>query len=256
MTSGLFRIGCAGWGVASGKADLFGGGDSVLERYSTRFTAVEINSSFTRPHQRRTYERWASSVPPGFCFSVKVPRAVTHTARLRDSGSLLRPFLDQVDGLGEKLGGLLVQLPPSLTFDPDVALAFFTELRHLTSVPVLCEPRHPSWFTPEVDAHLAELHVGRVAADPAVVREAALPGGFGGTRYYRWHGSPRTYYSSYSREALQTLARAVHAAPAGRDPWVIFDNTAVGAALENAFDLQALLESLLQDQQQNGQLLS
>jgi len=247
MESEVFRIGCAGWGVASGQAALFGSGDSVLERYSTRFTAVEINSSFTRSHQRRTYERWAGSVPSGFCFSVKVPRAVTHTARLREGGDLLLPFLEQVDGLGKKLGGLLVQLPLSLAFEPDVAPALLTELRQFTSVPVLCEPRHPSWFTPEVDAQLAGLHVGRVAADPAVVPEAASPGGFGGTRYYRWHGSPRTYYSGYDREALQTLARVIHAAPAGQDLWVIFDNTAVGAALDNAFELRALLESMIQD---------
>ncbi len=244
MGSGVFKIGCAGWGVASGQAALFGHGDSVLERYSTRLTAVEINSSFTRPHQRRTYERWARSVPPGFRFSVKVPRAVTHTARLRQSGDLLRTFLEQVEGLGDRLGGLLVQLPPSLAFERDVARAFFMELRDLTSAPVVCEPRHPSWFTAEVDAQLDKLQVGRVAADPAVVPEAALPGGFKGIRYYRWHGSPRTYYSAYGREALQTLARTVHATPAGQEVWVIFDNTAVGAALGDAFELRALLERL------------
>ncbi|WP_240741697.1 DUF72 domain-containing protein [Deinococcus sp. KSM4-11] len=215
----------------------------MLERYSTRFPAVEINSSFSRPHQRRTYERWAHSVPPGFRFSVKVPKAVTHTARLRESSDLLRPFLAQVEGLGATLGCLLVQLPPSLAFDAAVASAFFEELRQLTSTAVACEPRHSSWFTPQVDALLAGYHVGRVAADPAAVPDAAEPGGFAQTVYYRWHGSPRTYYSRYAREALQRLARAMHAAPAGHDLWVIFDNTAAGAALENAFELQALLDS-------------
>jgi uncharacterized protein YecE (DUF72 family) len=247
MKSGVFKIGCAGWGVASGHAALFDAGDSVLERYSTRLTAVEINSSFTRPHQGRTYERWARSVPPAFRFSVKVPRAITHTARLRGSGDLLRSFLEQVDGLGDRLGGLLVQLPPSLAFEPDVARAFFGELRDFTSAPVLCEPRHSSWFTLEVEAQLAELQVGRVAADPAIVPEAARPGGFGGTRYYRWHGSPRVYSSAYGREALKTLARTLHAAPAGQDLWVIFDNTAVGAALGDALELRALLEHLGQE---------
>jgi len=242
-----FRVGCAGWGVASGKAEIFGAGDSVLERYSTRFTAVEINSSFTRAHQRRTYERWACSVPAGFHFSVKVPRAVTHTARLQGIRDLLRPFLEQVNGLGDKLGCLLVQLPPSLAFDPDVALAFFTELRQLTSTSVACEPRHPSWFTGEVDATLSEHRVGRVAADPAITPAAAVPGGFPGTRYYRWHGSPRTYYSGYSTEALQTLAGAARTAPADCSPWVIFDNTAVGAALENAFQLSSILGSSAPD---------
>ncbi|WP_245808195.1 DUF72 domain-containing protein [Deinococcus hopiensis] len=247
MESKVFRIGCAGWGVASGKAELFGAGDSVLERYSTRFPSVEINSSFTRAHQRRTYERWARSVPSGFRFTVKVPRTVTHAARLQGGDDPLLPFLDQVEGLGNTLGCLLVQLPPSLAFCPDVAPAFFAQLRHLSSVPVACEPRHPSWFTPEVDATLSEHRVGRVAADPAIVPAAAIPGGFPETLYYRWHGSPRTYYSGYSAEALQRLAEAVRATPAGYSPWIIFDNTAVGAALENAFELSALLGSSAQN---------
>ena len=77
-SEGSLRVGCAGWSVASGRTE-FGAGESVLERYATRFDTVEINSSFYRPHRRSTYQKWASLTPDGFRFSVKVPKAITHT---------------------------------------------------------------------------------------------------------------------------------------------------------------------------------
>jgi len=237
----MFNIGCAGWGVASGRPEQFPTGSSVLQRYAARLSAVEINSSFYRPHRRSTYERWAASVPEHFRFSVKLPKAITHLAKLQECRDLLSAFVDQTAGLGHKLGCLLVQLPPSLAFDP-VHLAFFRELSTLTLAPVVCEPRHPSWFTPEVDAQLAALRIGRVAADPAITPQASVPVGFQQMAYYRWHGSPRMYYSAYPPSALQTLAQAVERSATA--PWVIFDNTAAGAAVDNAFKLLDFLSSL------------
>src|SRR5687768_14648643 len=108
------RIGCAGWSIASRQAALFGDGTSHLARYATRFDVVEINSSFHRPHRQQTYARWAESVPRHFRFSVKLPRVITHDARLHGVGDALTRFADEIAGLGAKLGGVLVQLPPSL----------------------------------------------------------------------------------------------------------------------------------------------
>lgn len=228
------RVGCAGWGVASGRPE-FGAGGSVLERYATRFDTVEINSSFYRPHRRSTYRKWADLTPDGFRFSVKVPKAVTHTAGLRDCAGTLTDFLDGVGGLGDKLGCLLVQLPPSLNFEPDVAAEFFDTLRQQTPIAAVCEPRHASWFTAEADALLREHRIGRVAADPAKVPAAAVPGGDPQTVYYRRHGSPRMYSSSYSDEALARLAQEVQSHTG--ETWVIFDNTASGAGVDNALTL-------------------
>ncbi|WP_407543593.1 DUF72 domain-containing protein (plasmid) [Deinococcus radiomollis] len=236
-------IGCAGWNVASGQRSLFGSGESVLERYATRLNAVEINSSFYRPHRHSTYQRWADTVPDAFRFSVKLPKAITHVARLHECGHLLSTFLGEAGGLGHKLGCLLVQLPPSLVFAPVLAHTFFQTLQQITSVPVVCEPRHPSWFTPETNEVLGESRIGRVAADPVVTGGAALPGGFGAAAYYRWHGSPRIYASSYDEETLQGLARTLHGRTAG-EVWVIFDNTAFGAAVDNALTLRRLLTPL------------
>ena len=72
---------------------------SHLERYGAILDAVEINSSFYRPHRTATYERWAASVPEDFRFAVKVPKAITHERRLKDVGDLLDRFLSEVGGL-------------------------------------------------------------------------------------------------------------------------------------------------------------
>lgn len=179
-------LGTAGWGLSREQQERFGPGDSVLQRYATRFNAAEINSSFYRPHRPATYARWAASVQQGFRFSVKVPKAVTHTARLRECAAPLAEFVEQVSHLGEKLGPLLVQLPPSLSFERDVVEDFFSLLHGMTLARTVCEPRHASWFTPEVDALLRDLNVSRVAADPAKVPAAAHPGGSLSMVYYRW----------------------------------------------------------------------
>lgn len=232
------RIGCAGWSLASRQAGWFGEGDSHLARYATRLDAVEINSSFYRPHLRQTYERWAASVPRAFRFSVKLPRAITHESALRGSGDALSAFAEQVSGLGSRLGGVLVQLPPSLAFDPRTADTFFAMLRRRLQVPVACEPRHASWFAPKVDALWARHDIARVAADPPPHPHAATPGGAAAWTYWRWHGSPRMYYSAYDDPRLDALAQAMQARARARRPaWCIFDNTAHGHAVEDALRL-------------------
>lgn len=231
------RPGCAGWQIPAAHRDLFGEGESVLARYATRFDVVEINSSFYRPHRPETYSRWAAQVPAAFRFSVKLPRAVTHDARLHAVGPMLDQFRDEVAGLGRKLGGLLVQLPPSLVFDARVAGNFFAMLDRRFDCPVACEPRHASWFGAPADRLWQRHGVARVAADPAALPAAALPAGAGRWRYLRWHGSPRMYYSNYDEAALDALVARL-AGGSTLPTWVIFDNTAHGHAVANAARLK------------------
>ncbi|MDB5337052.1 MAG: hypothetical protein JWN70_2671, partial [Planctomycetaceae bacterium] len=137
---------------------------------------------------------------------------------------------------------LLVQLPPSLQFDRDVAIRFFTIIRERSSVSIVCEPRHISWFNDEANSLLESCGISRVAADPAIVSDAAVPGGSLALIYYRWHGSPRMYYSVYDDAQLSTLAKNLRSAQAsGHECWCIFDNTAAGAAIENALTLRQAL---------------
>jgi uncharacterized protein YecE (DUF72 family) len=216
---------------------------SHLERYGAVLNAVEINSSFYRPHRTATYERWAASVPEDFRFAVKVPKAITHERRLKDFGDLLDRFLLEAGGLGPKLGPLLVQLPPSLSFQPGVADRFLSEMRGRAEGSIVCEPRHVSWFTPEVDALLDKLRIARVAADPAPVQGADEPGGWRGLSYYRLHGSPRIYYSAYSPEYLTAIAGVLAKdAAADIETWCIFDNTAAFAATGDALTTRSLVQ--------------
>ena len=239
----MIRVGTAGWTLPRAEQEHFPATGTHLERYAGRFAAAEINSSFHRPHRPSTYARWAESVPPGFLFSIKLPKGITHGQRLRDVEALLDGFLAEAAGLGDHSGCLLVQLPPSLEFDRTVAQAFFSALGARSPIAVACEPRHPTWFGDEAADLLARFRVARVAADPARVPAAAEPGGWPDLVYYRLHGSPRIYYSAYEAAYLDRLAARLRVeAAAGRQVWCIFDNTASGAATADALSLITRLE--------------
>ena len=239
-----YRIGCAGWVLPKPHQPSFPAEGTHLQRYAGRFPAVEINSSFYRLHSTATYERWAASVPADFRFAVKVPRAITHDQRLVATDVLLDVFLSGAMALGDKVGCLLVQLPPSLAYDAPTVKSFLSDVRARYDGAVALEPRHVSWFTADVDKRLRMHRVARVAADPAPVPAAAEPAGWPGVVYFRLHGSPRVYYSAYDEPYLDRLAeRLCNAATRAREVWCIFDNTALGAAVPNALGLLARLSS-------------
>jgi uncharacterized protein YecE (DUF72 family) len=235
-------IGTASWANPPAERSIRPASESHLEHYATRFNAVEINSSFYRSHQRSTYARWAESCPAGFRFSIKAPRSVTHDAGLRHCRVELGQFLEEVAGLGRKLGVILVQTPASLEFESRVATRFLASLAASGLGPIACEPRHPSWFTPRAEAVLVRYGVARVAADPAKILGAGAPGGADQLAYYRLHGSPRMYYSAYTEDFLQSLATKVKASPGStRQVWCIFDNTALHESWNNALQLGRLI---------------
>lgn len=237
-------VGCAGWTIPKEHAPSFPSQGSHLERYADQFSCVEINSSFYRPHRFNTYQRWAQATPAGFRFSVKLPKQITHIGRLIDMEPLIEQFATETRGLGDKLGAVLVQLPPSLAFDARQATQFFSALQAEVTVPLCCEPRHATWFDETATTILAQLDVARVAADPHIVPEAAVPGGSSRLGYFRWHGSPQVYYSAYDLHNLQRLAdQALAYSRLVPDVWCIFDNTAAGAAQPDAQTLMQLLDS-------------
>lgn len=230
-------VGCAGWGIHKDVAPAFPSEGSQLERYGAVIPAVEINSSFYRPHQPRTYARWAASVPAAFRFSVKLPRTITHDARLQNVDELLDRFAREAGELGPKLGCVLVQLPPSGAFVEAAVRDFLPRLRQRFSCMLALEARHPSWFADAATAVLKEAGVTRVRADPP----AGQPGPHVPTTpagYLRLHGAPKIYYSSYPVETLREVERALLAHTAGgADCWCIFDNTAAFAAVPNALEV-------------------
>jgi uncharacterized protein YecE (DUF72 family) len=248
MSEHRIYVGTAAWAIPKQYDGAFPSEGSHLVRYASRFDGVEINSSFYRPHRVSTYQRWAGDVPDHFRFAVKMPKTITHEARLRNVDEPLQRFLGEIAGLGAKLGPVLIQLPPSLRYDPADVRSFVERLRASFDGDVVCEPRHASWFTDDVDAFLVEHRIARVAADPKPHPSACAPGGWSGLVYYRLHGSPRMYYSAYSHEVIAEAAATLEGhAKAGRPAWCIFDNTAAFAATGDALSTLKLLQSQAPD---------
>ena len=236
------RIGTAGWTIPAPVRDRFPAEGAGLQRYARVFDGVEINSTFYRSHRPGTLARWAETTPEDFRFAVKLPKAITHDARLAEPAARLAAFRADTAPLGDKLGPWLIQLPPSLAFESAEAEQFFALLRTVWAGPAACEPRHPTWFEPFADDLLRSYRVGRVAADPLRHPAAANPGGWPGLAYWRLHGSPRMYYSAYEPAYLSALQERMAAGEA-LETWCIFDNTTLGAATANALSLQHAIHS-------------
>ncbi len=228
MSNAQLHIGTGGWSWL---------GD--LKKYAMLFKSVEINTSFYGTPKLETFEKWANSVPDDFVFSVKLFQGITHIGRLANITGL-DEFVDHMSALENKLGPLLIQLPPSLAFNGPIVARFFAALRGLYAGDVACEPRHRSWFNTAVDQLLVEYRIARVAADPWFVKEMGEPGGWDGVAYYRLHGSP-TSETPYSTEYLRALASKLLKAKSAQ-AWCIFDNAGVYAR-PNALDLMKYLDT-------------
>jgi len=224
-------IATAAWSIPQTVANRFPETGSGLERYAAVFNGVEINSTFYRHHQKKTFERWADAVPEHFRFAAKIPREITHEARLRGIDPLFTVFVEEVSALEGKLGPLLCQLPPSLRFDAREAEDAFAAMRRIFPGTLVLEPRHKSWSSPLARVLLQEYAIDRVLADPAPVWPMSdFPEA---PRYVRLHGAPQIYYSRYSDAEIRVFAERLAAGS-----WCVFDNTASGAAIENALTMR------------------
>jgi uncharacterized protein YecE (DUF72 family) len=226
----LTIIATAAWSIPKAAASNFPSEGSGLQRYASVFRGVEINSTFYRRHRQSTFERWAVSVPDAFRFALKIPKEVSHTQAMKEIGEPFETFLEDIAPLGPKRGPLLCQLPPSLAFDADRFEAAFKTMRNADSGTIVIEARHKSWASGEAVDLLKKYAIDRVLADPVLVwavEDFAEP-----PFYIRLHGKPRIYYSSYTDEELQSYSKLV--APSG---WCVLDNTASGAAIENALSM-------------------
>jgi uncharacterized protein YecE (DUF72 family) len=238
----LIRVGTAGWSLPPAQQARFPGDGPHLARYARTFAGVEINSTFRKAHRPQTFARWAASVPPDFRFSLKVPRSITHDAMLVNVEPLIDAFIAELEPLGTLADCLLAQLPPKLDFDVPLAERFLAHLRATFAGGIALEPRHASWFTPDAERLLQRYRIARVAADPPRATADGEPGGWRGLAYFRLHGSPRIYYSSYDAAFLDALALKASALQReGIPTWCIFDNTASGAGTGNALDVVARL---------------
>ncbi|MET8866306.1 DUF72 domain-containing protein [Nonomuraea sp. NPDC004580] len=209
-----------------------------LETYAGEFPTVESNNAFYRLPSREVFAGWRERTPPGFVMAVKASRFLTHIRRLNEPEEPVARLMAAAAGLGEKLGPILLQLPPTLKADPgllDRCLACFPP-----GTRVAVEPRHPSWWTEEARAVLesraaALCWADRLGRPQAPFWRTATWG------YVRLHQGRSAY--AYGERALRTWAARV--AEAGwPDAYVYFNNDPGGAAVHNARRFAAFLARL------------
>ncbi|WP_200216553.1 DUF72 domain-containing protein [Micromonospora coerulea] len=208
-----------------------------LEHFAERFATVEVNNAFYRLPERDTFVAWRERTPDDFCVAVKMSRYLTHVKRLREPVEPVARFLGRATGLGDRLGPVLIQLPPNLPADPealDATLRLFP-----ADVRVAVEPRHPSWWTDETRRILERRRAALVWADrlSRPVTPLWRTTDFG---YLRLHEGRARPWPRYGRTALATWVRRL-AATFGDDPaYVYFNNDPGGAAIVDAAALAEL----------------
>jgi uncharacterized protein YecE (DUF72 family) len=241
------RIGISGWTYAPWRGVFFPKDlpqKRELEFASRQVNAIEINGSFYSLQTPRSYAKWYEQTPPGFLFSVKAPRFITHIKRLRDiEKPLANFFASGVLRLREKLGPLLWQFPPSFRFDEKLLTTFFELLPRDTQAAAklarqhddhlrapawtridrnrplhhVMEIRHPTFESPEFVALLRKHQIGLVIADTAG-RWPFMEDITSDTIYVRLHGDEKLYVSGYTEKSLTEWARKIRAWYAGKDP--------------------------------------
>lgn len=211
-----------------------------LAYYAERFTTVELNNPFYRLPSEAGFRAWREQTPTGFRFAVKASRFITHLKRLRDVQAPVATFLQRARLLGDKLGPVLYQLPPSLQRDDQRLRDFLAVLP--AGVEHVIEFRHSSWFGESALDLLRERGVALCTADhPSAPAPFVVTAPFA---YVRFHGRQGAYEGSYGDEELRVWAsRLREVAPELKAGYVYFNNDAYAAAVGDALRLRAMLES-------------
>lgn len=237
-----YRVGCSGWSYPHWRDRFYPHGlrqADWFRHYSTVFDTVEINNSFYRTPTEELFRAWRQKAPPGFLYAIKVNRGITQYQKLGpDSYPLFEDFVRRAEQLGETLGPLLLQLPPSLHRDDDRLSSFLARpaaAKHRLAV----EFRHKSWFAEEVYALLRHHGVVLVLSDfkDLPVHQVATAD----WTYVRLHGPSGSYWGSYADDTLRGWADRLRAlCPNG---YVYFNNDMETAAPHDALRMKLLLEA-------------
>jgi uncharacterized protein YecE (DUF72 family) len=234
----VIHVGTSGWQYDSWKGRFYPRDlpqSQWLPFFAQHFETVEVNNTFYRLPQRDTFVRWREQTPPGFVVTVKASRFLTHIKRLKDPEEPVKTFFERANGLGDKLGPVLYQLPPRFRADTD-------RLRRLVDVlprDVLAafEFRDPTWHTDHVYRILDDAGAALVLADsPGAKVDDIVTGGWS---YVRFHKGQRML-PGYPRRKLRRWAERIAALPA-RDAYIYFNNDPDGAAIRDARTMIELL---------------
>jgi len=243
MVRQKIRIGTSGWHYSHWKGPYYPkdlGADTFLEYYCRDFTTVEVNNTFYRLPSASTVSNWRDSTPKNFLFSVKMSRYVTHTKRLKAPKTSLRKFFSRIDHFEEKLGIILIQLPPNWKVNVDRLASFLDALPQ--SYRYTFEFRDESWLCEKVLTLLKEhgcaLCLYEIAGKHT---EEILTTDF---TYIRLHGPGKAYQGSYSTRTLEKWAKNIQKwRRGGKEVFCYFDNDEKGFAPKNAMKLRDLLKN-------------
>lgn len=242
-------IGTSGWQYRDWRGGLYPEGLAQrrwLEHYATQYVTVENNNSFYRLPAPQTFAGWRDRTPDDFVMAVKASRYLTHVRRLRDPAEPVARLVDAAANLGAKLGPILLQLPPTLPAQPDALDACLKEFRSASlghgyeRLRIAVEPRHSSWWAPEMQPILAAHHAALVWADrgedPITPLWRTADWG-----YVRFHEGTAAPWPSYHRQTLQAwVGRIREAWPDGEVVYVYFNNDPGGAAVVDSAEFAAL----------------
>ncbi|MGA5420726.1 DUF72 domain-containing protein [Streptomyces lavendulocolor] len=230
-------VGTSGWSYTDWRGGFYPAGLPQrlwLEEYARHFVTVENNNAFYRLPAREVFTAWHDRTPEGFVMAVKASRYLTHVKRLRDPEEPVERLMGRAEGLGDRLGPVLVQLPPNLREDTgalDACLRRFPD-----TVRVAVEPRHPSWWEAErelravLERYGAALCWADRGSRPVTPLWRTAPWG-----YVRFHAGAARPWPRYGRRALVSWAGRIAGAWADEDDvYVYFNNDPGGAAVVDA----------------------
>ncbi|GAA4045721.1 DUF72 domain-containing protein [Streptomyces shaanxiensis] len=203
-----------------------------LEEYAEYFATVEINNAFYRLPTRENFEAWRDRVPGDFVVAVKASRYLTHIKRLKDPEEPVHRLMSHAAGLGDRLGPVLLQLPPTLRADPDLLDACLARFPSGTRIAV--EPRHESWWVSGtrkvLESRGAALCWADVRARPVTPLWRTTDWG-----YVRFHEGRAHPWPRYGRRSLETwVDRIATTWSDAEDTYAYFNNDPGGAAVEDA----------------------
>jgi uncharacterized protein YecE (DUF72 family) len=237
-------IGTSGFSYKHWKGNFYPEGLSQkkwFEHYCGRFSTVELNVTFYRLPQEKTFTKWHDETPPGFLFSIKGSRFITHVKRLKEPKEPLKLFMERASGLKEKLGVVLWQFPPKFHKDEKRLSGLLKILRKYKERHVF-EFRDESWNDNSIISILADEGHCLCSSDwPPFMDNPPATADF---VYIRRHGRGGNYDTCYSRSELRRDARIIRKhLGEGRDVFVYFNNDAKGYAPKNAQELKAIIDA-------------
>jgi uncharacterized protein YecE (DUF72 family) len=237
-----WHIGCSGFHYKEWRGEFYPENlpqSKWFDYYAQHFNTLELNVTFYRFPTLNSLKGWYDKAPPGFSFSAKVPRSITHFKRFNDTERMMCDFYDLLEnGLKEKLSCVLVQLPPQYGYSESNLEKLIYQLH--PSFNNVIEFRNESWWRKDVQEILAENNVSfcgvsfpKISFDDAVINTPLS--------YYRFHGVPKLFYSEYDESFIEKIFHQLNQNKKVKNIFVYFNNTASLAALHNARHLQQLV---------------